>query len=119
MLNLAIFENKLNKHTNSVEKIIEKVFETIEFNQSTTMAQQVIDKSGSRQELFFYYNRFFAVPKGFKFPKNMKLKYAWLCWCQGFPYYHYNQNDKIEIVLIKPFCQIKPTLLPKKIQIQF
>ena len=44
----------------------------------------------------------------------MKLKQAWLCWRQGFPTYCYNQNDKIVIVSIKPFCQIKPTLLPQK-----
>ena len=37
-----MLKNKLNEHTNSLEKIIEKVFETREFNQSTTMAQQVI-----------------------------------------------------------------------------
>lgn len=117
-LNLATLENKLNEHTNSVEKIIEKVFETRGFNQSTTMAQQVIE-TGSRQELFSYDNRFYAVPKGFQFPKNMKLKQAWLCWRQGFPYYRQKENDKIKIVSIKPFRQIKPTLLPKKVQIQF
>ena len=38
-LNLATLENRLNEHTNSVEKIIEKVLETRSFNQSTTMAQ--------------------------------------------------------------------------------
>ena len=86
MLNLATLENELNEHTNSVEKNIEKVLETRGFNQSTTMAQQVI-KTGSRQELFLYDNRFYAIPKGFQFHKNMKLKQAWLYWRQGFPYY--------------------------------
>ena len=111
-------ENKLNEHTNSVEKIIELVFETRGFNQSTTMAQQVIE-TGSRQELFSYDNRFYAVPKGSQFLKNMKLKQAWLCWHQGFPNYCQKENDKIKIASIKPFCQIKPTLLPKKCKFSF
>ena len=49
----------------------------------------------------------------------MKLKQSWLCWRQGFPNYRYNQNDKFENVSIKPFCQIKATLHPKKLQIRF
>ena len=46
-LYLATLENKLNEHTNSIEKIIEKVFEPRGFNQSTAMAQQLIDEIGS------------------------------------------------------------------------
>ena len=49
----------------------------------------------------------------------MKLKQAWLCWRQGFPNYCYNQNIKIEIIAIKPFCQMKPTLLPKTNRFSF
>ena len=51
-----------------------------------------------------------------KFPKNMRLKQAWLCWRQGFPNYHYNKNSNIAIVKIESFCKIKPALLPKKVR---
>ena len=82
------------------------------------MAQQVI-VTCSRQELFLYGNCFYAVPKGSQFPKNMNFKQAWLCWRQDFPNYCQKENDKIKIESIKPFCQIKPTLLPEKVQVQF
>ena len=68
-LNLAMLENKLNEHTNSVEKIIEKVFQTGGFNQSTAMVQQVIE-TGSHQELYSYENRFYTVLKGSNSPKT-------------------------------------------------
>ena len=79
-LNLATLKNKLNENVNNVEKNVEKVFESRGFNHSTTMGQQAVDKTNSRQELFLYENRFYVVPKGFKFPQNMKIKQAWFCW---------------------------------------
>ena len=117
-VNLATLKNKLNEHTNSVDQIIEKVFEARGLNQSTSMAKQVI-VTDSQQESFSYDNCFYAVPKGFQFPQNMKLKHACLCWHQGFPNYHQKENDKIKIVSIKPFCQIKPILLSKKCKFSF
>ena len=83
------------------------------------MAQQVSDKPGSRQELFLYEKCFYAVLKGSQSLKNMKLKQAWLCWHQHTQNYCQKEIDTIKIVSIKPFCQIKPTLFPKKVQIQF
>ena len=46
----------------------------------TDVAQQVIN--GNAEKAFFAYDGiFYAVPKDFQLPNNMRLKQAWSCLC--------------------------------------
>ena len=57
-----------------------------------------------------YDGKFWQVPKNFDFPAKTKQKRAWEFWLCGMKYREEN---------IRPFRQLKPSLLPKNAQIKF
>ena len=110
-------ELKLKEHTSSVEKIIENVFEKKRLRDTNAQVERS-NRLENQHNLILYNGRFFAVSKEFQFPKNMRLKQEWSCWLKGFPNYRNIIGDgNVRIVKINPFRNIRPTLLPKKIEL--
>ena len=67
---------------------------------------------------YHYDGRFWSVPKGFKFPKNMRVKAAWSAWVKGLPNYRMEGEDGEVITPIKPLRKMKPSSLPKALGCQ-
>ena len=67
--------------------------------------------------VFSYNLKFWDVPKGFEFPGKMRIKAAWNFWLLGFPNYEAGIDGVTYQILIKPFRSLKPSRLPKKLEL--
>ena len=68
-----------------------------------------------RYQPFFYNGRFYDVPEKFVFPKGANRDIGFKLWMLGLPNHKQVENGQLVCRPIKPFRNLKPTLLPKQI----
>ena len=57
------------------------------------------------------------MPEDFIFSAELKIESAWRCWLLGLPNYEVNCNGVTHNIPITPFCKLKLSRIPKKLQL--
>ena len=69
---------------------------------------------------YCYDGKFWDVPKGYKLPHKTKLEHAWIFWLKGQPNVEVlNAQNELEKTPVKPFRELKITMLPTSVSIPF
>lgn len=108
------FKNGINDNVNRQMMMMQR--QGAESNHNPEPHGEEGQESNQRSRLFNYQSRFWDVPHGFAFPVGLKRDAGWKLWMLGMPGYKTVSENGIQIPSpIKPFRNLLPSRLPKKI----